>query len=53
MLQVSTTEKGKADDGISKTLKPDISGHRLFELSLYPRFPRISNLVARHKAVMH
>ena len=26
--------KKKADDGISKTLKPDISGHRLSELSL-------------------
>ena len=46
-------KKKTADDGISKTLKPDISGQRLFKLSLFPRFARISILVARQKAVMH
>ena len=37
-------KKEIADDGISKTIKPDISGHRFFELSLVPRFPIISTL---------
>lgn len=30
----------------TKTIKPEIRGHRLFELSLVPRFPRISILLS-------
>ena len=41
------------DDGISKTLKPNISGHRCFELSLICVEFRVLTLDARHKAVMH